>query len=340
MGKSDQLQTALAESKDFSPSETGAVAPCRQAKKKAIEIEVAGEDGRLIEGIRVELLSGGKGLYDQTGPKAPVRLEGLLPAGYTLSLYDLDQDLWELVSAFPLEKPESTQDASWSAALASAADGATVHTVQSGECFSSIAFQYGFFPESLWALAENKALRKLRKDMNILYPADEVHIPKRRKKNIPVAPGYRYRLRLKGIPEVLKLRFLDADSRPRAGLPYLLTIVTRKEETLKAVQAKTNGQGMLIKPIPPHADRATLLVGAAPDIEKMIVPIGRVCPVDTDDGIWIRLANLGYFCGDPPGAGKEWTLASIEQFQADNGLEVTGEADEPTKAKLIERHLS
>jgi len=49
--------------------------------------------------------------------------------------------------------------------------------------------------------------------------------------------------------------------------------------------------------------------------------------MDTDDGLKRRLHNLGYpIDGDPE--------ANLRGFQAEHGLEITGEADDPTKQKL------
>jgi hypothetical protein len=42
------------------------------------------------------------------------------------------------------------------------------HTVQNGECLSSIAFQYGFFVSTIWDDPDNAQLRGQRKDHNIL----------------------------------------------------------------------------------------------------------------------------------------------------------------------------
>jgi hypothetical protein len=300
-----------------------------------------GEDRCPLPEVRVELRSGNDAIYDQTNQQGLIRFEGLPAKSYTLSLCDLDCDLWEQIQASPLEQAESEmREPSWSTPESPGNERGTTHVVQSGECLSSIGFKYGFFPESLWALPENEPLRTLRKDFNILYPTDVVYIPVRRKKAVAGAPGNRYEFRRKGIPEWLRIRFLDGNSRPRAGLAYLLTITTRAERTIASVKGQTNGQGMLIEPIPPDADRAVLLAGTAPDIERMEIPIGRVFPIDTEEGICMRLANLGYFCGSPPGSSPEWTRLSIEQFQADNGLTVTGEADAPTKAKLVANHLS
>jgi hypothetical protein len=52
-----------------------------------------------------------------------------------------------------------------------------------------------------------------------------------------------------------------------------------------------------------------------------------------------RLSHLGYDVGedlDAPDA--DLLLLAIEEFQCDNDLDVTGEADDPTRARLLELH--
>src|SRR5438046_1679636 len=51
------------------------------------------------------------------------------------------------------------------------------YQVQRGDCINSIAFDGGFFWETLWHHASNASLKSKRKDPNVLMEGDFVHIP-------------------------------------------------------------------------------------------------------------------------------------------------------------------
>jgi peptidoglycan hydrolase-like protein with peptidoglycan-binding domain len=67
----------------------------------------------------------------------------------------------------------------------------------------------------------------------------------------------------------------------------------------------------------------------------------RLRAIDTPRGVWERLVNLGYIPHEqpPPAPPNDGVLASaLEAFQAEHGLEPTGESDEETKRLLREAH--
>ena len=71
------------------------------------------------------------------------------------------------------------------------------------------------------------------------------------------------------------------------------------------------------------------------------VLIGHLNPLsDTNDdgisGAQARLVNLGYGTGEIDGQTGPMTLAALREFQANHELEVTGELDQATIAKLAE----
>jgi len=74
-----------------------------------------------------------------------------------------------------------------------------------------------------------------------------------------------------------------------------------------------------------------------PDYTVIDLHFGHLAPIGTDEGVQDRLNNLGYTCEGEPGEGSE-TETALEYFQAEYGLEVTGEADEATRAMLAEVH--
>ena len=56
---------------------------------------------------------------------------------------------------------------------------ATEHIVEQGDCFSSIAKEYGFLEETLWNHPANAALKEKRTNPNVLLPGDIITIPDR-----------------------------------------------------------------------------------------------------------------------------------------------------------------
>jgi len=76
----------------------------------------------------------------------------------------------------------------------------TDHSVSSGECISSIAYQYGFFWETLWNHADNAALKDKRSDPNVLMVGDVVHVPDLTQGDESCASDQEHKFELKGVP--------------------------------------------------------------------------------------------------------------------------------------------
>jgi len=91
----------------------------------------------------------------------------------------------------------------------------TEHTIAPGECISSIAYQHGFFWETLWNHGDNAELKRDRKDPNVLHPGDLVMIPDLTLKEESCATEQVHEFRLKGVPARLNLKVL----RPKPPKP-------------------------------------------------------------------------------------------------------------------------
>ena len=212
--------------------------------------------------------------------------------------------------------------------------------VEPGDCISSIAFEYGFHPDTVWLHEENAKLREKREDPNVLLPEEDVvFVPERRVKEVQRATGQRHRFRRKGVPELLRLRLLDKRDKPRVGLSYVLLIDGEVER-----RGVTDGEGKLVQPIPPNARMALLtLVGTGDPPEEYELLLGHLHPVDTAMGVCSRLRNLGFLReGDnntEEARDEELWLALIA-FQKAHGLEQTGEIDDATREMLESGHLS
>src|SRR5256885_13399726 len=97
------------------------------------------------------------------------------------------------------------------------------YTAQLGDCVSSVAFEHGFFPDTVWQHGENRELKELRGDPYVLCEGDVIFVPDVRVKKVSLATGKQHTFKRKGVPEVLRIRFVDAEGKPRAGVKYRLT---------------------------------------------------------------------------------------------------------------------
>jgi hypothetical protein len=209
------------------------------------------------------------------------------------------------------------------------------YTVKQGECLESIAKQHGYFWQTLWDHPRNADLRQRRKDPDVVFPGDVVHIPERSEKSEPGATELRHKFRRKGVPSRLRIALKDEDDEPRAGLPYTLVIDGQ------VLSGTTDGDGALQHPIPPNAQRGTLTVRPPDDEEEHYdLQLGHMDPVTETSGVQARLNNLGFDCGKVDGLLSPRTQEALRAFQAKHRLETTGKPDEATQQKLKDEHGS
>jgi hypothetical protein len=210
-----------------------------------------------------------------------------------------------------------------------------IYQVQEGESLASIALEHGFFPDTLWQLPDNAALKSTRGDPNVLLEGDIVVIPDKRLKEAAKPDGKSHRFRRKGVPAMLRLRLLDDEDKARGNVPYRLDIDGKLRE------GRTTSDGFIEEALPPDAREGQLILGEGEDEEKMQLEFSQLNPSSEVSGAQHRLTNLGYGCGDDePGTCGPGTRAALQAFQRDYQLAVTGECDAVTKKKLKELHLS
>jgi len=206
--------------------------------------------------------------------------------------------------------------------------------VKQGDCICSIAFENGFFWETLWNHSRNAELKDKRKDPNVLKPGDVVHIPEKREKLESGDTEKRHCFRLKGIPAKLQLRLLK-NGKPRTDLKYRLLI-----DATELRQGTTDRDGWIKVSILPDAREAllTLLTGGPP--EEYRLRLSHLDPLDTLEGVQARLANLCFYAGPVTGDQDDATTDAIRAFQCAQNLEVNGRIDESMLAKLKQLHRS
>jgi N-acetylmuramoyl-L-alanine amidase len=202
------------------------------------------------------------------------------------------------------------------------------HRVRLGECISSIAFEHGHFPDTVWKAAENNALRESRKNQNTLCEGDLVVVPDKRPQTMDIATEQRHTFRRRGVPEKLRMQFFRGSS-PRANEPYMLEV---DGTVLSSGQLKTDANGVVEHHIPPGASLAKIRFDKGAEVYEF--RLGELSPIDTIQGVQGRLKGLGLFAGEEDGEMSDDLREAIGRFQAEQGLDVTGDTDENTKNKL------
>ncbi|MDX1811081.1 MAG: peptidoglycan-binding protein [Gammaproteobacteria bacterium] len=205
------------------------------------------------------------------------------------------------------------------------------HVVKQGECLETIAHQYGFSWQSLWAFPDNAELKQLRKDPNLLYPGDIVFLPEIKLKKLDVISEALHRFIYKGLPSKLHLQLIDNGS-PLTNAAYDLVIGG------ELLTGSTDSNGEINIRIPVNAKQGQLTLSESGI--KIILEVGYLGPIEEVAGYQARLENLGYYVGSIDGVNGEYTNQAIKQFQKDHDLEVTGDPDQQTLSKLQKIHGS
>jgi hypothetical protein len=207
------------------------------------------------------------------------------------------------------------------------------HTVQQGECLSSIAKQYGFANEStIYNHDLNKGLRQTRPNPNVLLPGDRLWIPDKTVKRESCQTAKVHQFKVARKQTRLRLIVRDIDGVPLAGKKYKLTVAGTTQEGVLPDDA------MLDQPIPPDALEGELSVWADENLpespDKWTLKLGHLDPVEALSGVQARLNNLGYDCGPVDGINGPRTQAAVKAFQKDHGLAVDGIPGPKTQAAL------
>ncbi len=204
------------------------------------------------------------------------------------------------------------------------------YQVKQGDCISSIAFENGFFPDTIWNHPNNAALKEKRRDPNVLVPNDVVFVPDKRLKEVSEPTNQVHKFRLKNTPAVFSVQLFDYLEEPRANQNFEFIIDDKLSLT-----GTTTSEGVLEVTFPPNSKRGILTVGDDREVVEFL--FGYLETKTEVRGIQARLQNLGFEC---PIHGKldEETIEALKAFQRRFSLEITGETDSATLDKLEELH--
>lgn len=203
------------------------------------------------------------------------------------------------------------------------------HIVKQGEHLIAIARREGFPDfQKVWDCHENADTKKTRKNPNVLYPGDRIHIPDLETKTIEGATDQRHCFRLKEPQLSLRLVLKDANDDP---IDYTECTLTIEGESFDLT---TDSEGKIEQIISNTAQNGTLSILGI----QHTLQIGYLDPKMEVSGQQARLSNLGYYLGPVDGDYGERLLSAVEEFQCDHGLSVDGICGPKTQAKLVEIH--
>lgn len=200
-------------------------------------------------------------------------------------------------------------------------------TIEQGDTVAGLAAANGFCdPQIVWNAAENAELRSLR-NVDILAPGDALYIPPCEVRTVSVATGRRHTVRLTRAVIRLRVALRDVAGQLRDGATVMLEVDGRREDLT------ADADGVVQMEIAPNAREAVLTV----DGQEYSLEIGKLGPIDTEEGIAARLRNLGYLV-DGMGREAEALRFAVELFQVDHGMAVDGTDHDSIRETLEEVH--
>ena len=107
---------------------------------------------------------------------------------------------------------------------------------------------------------------------------------------------------------------------PLAGASYKLVVDGQ------TYQGKTDNNGMVTQPVGGNPTSGTLTL----DMLSFDLTIQPLAAINTEEGYATRLNNLGYY--------SDVAANALMRFQSANDLDITGQMDDDTQAKLQEIH--
>ena len=208
----------------------------------------------------------------------------------------------------------------------------STHVVQQGECIATIAKAYGFSTKALYEHPDNADLRKIRPNPSVLYPGDKVVVPERSPGEASVASGAKHRFKVKLAKRELRLVLRDHAGKAISGESYVV------EADGERTEGETSGDGE-VKQLIESARQVTLTIRD----RVLVLDCGYINPMsDTADegtsGACERLRNMGYAVDEGSDPLDPSLRVALALFQHDAKLDVTGELDDATRAKLTEAH--
>lgn len=201
------------------------------------------------------------------------------------------------------------------------------HLVQQGECLYTIACRYGFGTwQDVWNAPGNDALRKARKNPNVLLPGDIVEIPDDRAKRVALPTGQQHKIEITLPQARLKVRLVDMQGKAFAQEHYVLEVGGGRYE------GETGQDGSVEQDLTADAASAALTLTRINRVFRL--EVGHLDPASELSGAQARLFALAI--ARTPGSGQDDAdfRAALRAFQESVDMAPTGNLDQATIDKL------
>jgi hypothetical protein len=203
----------------------------------------------------------------------------------------------------------------------------TTYEVKPGDHVSGIAESFGFDDFSaVWGDPGNGDLSGQRTNPHVLQPGDAVTVPEVKGDATANKPtGAKHTFTIKRSPLKLRLKMLDLAAKP----------VTGAQVSVDGAPLTTDGDGLVEAKVDKGKRDADLDM---PTGAEMDLAVGGLNPNDdtSDAGYKARLFNLGFLWDPAVGDGDDEMTIALEDFQAQYGLDISGQLDDATKSQLVQ----
>jgi hypothetical protein len=206
------------------------------------------------------------------------------------------------------------------------------YVVRPGDYLLKISVNLGFDADAVWGLAENKPLRDLGRDPNILCPGDVLYVPGDPPPPLSLQTGSLNMFNAPNAPVKVQVRFTER-GKPLVNEPYLV-------EGADVPPGSLDGDGNFQADIVTSVEQ--LIVRFPNRYEAYTVTVGQLDPITERSGVIQRLAHLGYLpAGVAPTTVDDDTLdVALRTIQRFAQIEETGIVDDATRQELLRRHGS
>jgi len=316
------------------------VAKCPGLSLGCIEILVVGRDWQPVPDVAINLIDGNQQVASLTDAEGLVRIEALEKKPYQVVLPEFDKTAarWEGSAPLPDVRLTGSQQPVWQSRKP-ALTAHSPYTLKPGESFRPAVARLGFLPEAVWRLEANRNLRRGR-GQPWAKPGEVIRLPERVNPQADAEVGRIYVFGLLNVPVPVGLRFIHEGGAPRAGVPYLALVTTKSGSPRPVIEGTTDNAGFLETWVPEDAIALEVTLGEKDDVEVFQFDLQEYVPASEPDGLQLRLHALGYYYGDLDGNLGPATKEALAAFQEEFGLDITGEPDAKTLARLMQAYLS
>lgn len=330
-----RLRAADEAASGFAGDAGGTVQRCpKKQPNHALEVELFDSNGPFCAGV-VELRREGDSgiLSKRPDGQGKVRFEGLSDVD-THQLRVLGVRVWAVEETLSLadELATSPYDAVWK--QPSEADDAD-YALQQGECLWTLANRLGVEQDALWE--SNPDLHAEERSVNVLAPGDVVTLSDLEPELVEASVRTKVRIECAPAEARAKLCFQDDQGVGRAGLDFILRIIT-EDETEHVITGATDGDGGFDKAVPADSVGMEVTLATQPDPEVYFFRFAHLDPLETVGGVQGRLLKLGFWCGEERGEIGPLTRRALREFQLRFGLSESGAIDSATREKLLALH--